>query len=66
MVTTYRECIYILFFIMQEMRHNIAGPLCFSGDVIKRDVLLPMVIEAFSARTVQFCSSLVENYDCHY
>lgn len=25
------------------MRHNIAGPLCFSGDVIKRDVLLPMV-----------------------
>ena len=46
MVTRDRECIYILFFIMQEMRHNIAGPLCFSGDVIKRDVLLPMVIEA--------------------
>lgn len=25
------------------MRYNIAGPLCFSGDVVKRDVFLPMV-----------------------
>jgi len=25
------------------MKHNIAGPLCFSGDVVKRDILLPVV-----------------------
>lgn len=27
----------------KEMCYNIAGPLCFSGDVVKRDVLLPMI-----------------------
>ena len=25
------------------MEYNIAGPLCFSGDVVKRNVVLPMV-----------------------
>ncbi|XP_022781041.1 uncharacterized protein LOC111322232 [Stylophora pistillata] len=29
----------------ERMRYNIAGPLCFSGDVVKRDVLLPTVEE---------------------
>ena len=28
------------------MLHNIAGPLCFSGDVVKQGVLLPLVINS--------------------
>lgn len=27
----------------EGVRYNIAGPLCFSGDVVKRDVFLPMI-----------------------
>ncbi|CAH3170962.1 unnamed protein product, partial [Porites lobata] len=27
----------------KKINHNIAGPLCFSGDVIKRNILLPKV-----------------------
>ena len=29
--------------ILQEKRYNIAGPLCFSGDVLKYDAILPEV-----------------------
>ena len=29
--------------ILQEKRYNIAGPLCFSGDVVKYNALLPEV-----------------------
>ena len=26
-----------------QMRHNIAGPLCFGGDLVGREVLLPTI-----------------------
>ena len=29
--------------VLQEKRYNIAGPLCFSGDVVKYNALLPEV-----------------------
>ena len=36
--------ILLSFIITQKINHNIAGPLCFSGDVIKRNILLPKVL----------------------
>ena len=36
--------IFLSFIITQKINHNIAGPLCFSGDVIKRNILLPKVL----------------------